>query len=51
MEGHAHGPPPNAYWRKPIEMRACQVVEVADGKTSSIRQYFDIGTLLQQIQG
>lgn len=36
---------------KHIEMRACQVVEVADGKTSSIRQYFDIGTLLQQIQG
>jgi steroid delta-isomerase-like uncharacterized protein len=31
------------------EIRACQVVEVGEGKVKSIRQYFDIGTLLQQI--
>ena len=34
---------------KPIEVRAIQVVDVADGKAKSIRQYFDMGTILQQI--
>ena len=32
-----------------IELRACQIVDVADGKATSIRQYFDLATLLQQI--
>ena len=36
---------------KPIELRACQVIQVADGKTTSIRQYFDVGSLIQQITG
>lgn len=34
---------------KKIELRACQIVEVADGKAKSIRQYFDMSTLLQQL--
>jgi steroid delta-isomerase-like uncharacterized protein len=34
---------------RPIEIRACQVIEVADGKATSIRQYFDMGTILQQM--
>ena len=34
---------------KKIDVPACQVVEVADDKVKSIRQYFDIGTLLEQI--
>ena len=32
-----------------IEIRACQVVEVADGKVQSVRHYFDMATLLQQL--
>ena len=32
-----------------IEIRACQIVDVADGKARSIRHYFDMTTLLQQI--
>lgn len=32
-----------------VELRAVQVVDVADGKAQSIRQYFDMATLLQQI--
>ena len=32
-----------------IDMRACQIVEVADGKVQSIRHYFDMATLLQQL--
>ncbi len=36
---------------RPIELRACQIIEVADGKAKSIRQYFDIDTLVQQISG
>lgn len=32
-----------------IEMRAIQVVEVADGKTRSVRQYFDMATMLAQL--
>ena len=32
-----------------IEIRACQVVEVADGRVQSIRHYFDMATMLQQL--
>ena len=32
-----------------IEIRACQIVEVADGKVQAIRHYFDMATLLQQL--
>jgi len=34
---------------KPIQIRACCVVELAGGKVKSQRQYFDMATLLQQI--
>lgn len=34
---------------KKIEMRAIQVVDVADGKARSIRHYFDMATMLQQL--
>ena len=34
---------------KKIELRAIQVVDVANDKVKSVRQYFDMGTLLQQI--
>jgi steroid delta-isomerase-like uncharacterized protein len=34
---------------KKIEIRACQVVELADGKAKAIRHYFDMSTLLQQL--
>lgn len=34
---------------RPIELRAVQVVDVEDGKAKSIRQYFDMATLLEQI--
>ena|SRR5687768_10241889 len=34
---------------KKIELRGCQVVEVAGDKVKSIRHYFDMATLLQQI--
>ena len=34
---------------KKFELRACQIVEVADGKSRVIRQYFDMATLLQQL--
>jgi steroid delta-isomerase-like uncharacterized protein len=34
---------------RPIEMRACQIVEVADGKTQQIRQYFDMATMMTQL--
>lgn len=34
---------------KKIELRACQIVEVANDRVKSIRQYFDMGTLLEQI--
>ena len=32
-----------------IELRAVQVVDVADGKAQSIRQYFDMATLFDQL--
>lgn len=34
---------------KPIELRACQIIDVVDGKAQQIRQYFDIATLMKQI--
>lgn len=34
---------------KKIEVRACQIVEVAGDKVKSIRHYFDMATMLQQI--
>lgn len=34
---------------KKIELRACQVVQIAGGKAQSMRQYFDMATLLQQL--
>ncbi len=32
-----------------IDVRACQVVKVSDGRVRSIRHYFDMATLLQQL--
>jgi steroid delta-isomerase-like uncharacterized protein len=34
---------------KPIELRSCVVCEMAGEKCRSQRQYFDMGTMLQQI--
>ena len=34
---------------KKIEMRGCQIVDVADGKVRSIRQYYDMATLMSQL--
>lgn len=34
---------------KNFELRACQVVEVADDKVKSVRHYFDMGSLLRQL--
>jgi steroid delta-isomerase-like uncharacterized protein len=34
---------------KKIELRAVQVVDIANDRVKSVRQYFDLGTLLQQI--
>ena len=32
-----------------IEIRACQVIELAGSQTRSIRQYFDIATMMRQL--
>jgi len=40
---------PIAATGKPIDVRACQVVEVAGGQAQSVRQYFDMATLLRQL--
>lgn len=32
-----------------IELRACQVCEIADGKPRMMRQYFDIATMFRQL--
>jgi steroid delta-isomerase-like uncharacterized protein len=32
-----------------IEIRACQVVDVDDGRVQAIRHYFDMATMLQQL--
>jgi steroid delta-isomerase-like uncharacterized protein len=34
---------------KRIELRACQIVGIADGRTRSVRHYFDMATLLAQL--
>jgi ketosteroid isomerase-like protein len=34
---------------KPIEVRACLVIMIMDGKAHSIRQYFDVATLMRQL--
>ncbi len=34
---------------RPIELRACQIVDVVDGKTHRVRQYFDMATLMVQL--
>ena len=34
---------------KKIEIRACQIFEVADEKVRSLRQYFDMATMLAQL--
>ncbi|HEY3202070.1 MAG TPA: ester cyclase [Thermoanaerobaculia bacterium] len=34
---------------KNFEIRACQVVEVANDKVKSVRHYFDMGSLLRQL--
>ena len=34
---------------KSIDVRACQIIELANGKTRSIRHYFDIATMLRQL--
>lgn len=34
---------------KSIDIRACQVVEVKDGKVQSVRHYFDMATMLAQL--
>ena len=34
---------------KSIEIRACQIVEVKDGKVQAVRHYFDMATLLAQL--
>lgn len=34
---------------KKIEIRACQVIEVANDKVQAIRHYFDMMTMLQQL--
>jgi steroid delta-isomerase-like uncharacterized protein len=34
---------------KPFEVRACQVIEVANDKVKAVRHYFDMGNLLKQL--
>jgi steroid delta-isomerase-like uncharacterized protein len=34
---------------KAIDIRACQVIELANGKTRSIHHYFDMATMLRQL--
>jgi steroid delta-isomerase-like uncharacterized protein len=34
---------------KPIEIRACQIVDVKDGKVQTVRHYFDMATMLAQL--
>ena len=34
---------------KTIELPACQVIEIADGKVKSMRQYFDMATIMLQL--
>ncbi len=34
---------------KSFELRACQVIDIVDGKAQSMRHYFDMATMLQQL--
>jgi steroid delta-isomerase-like uncharacterized protein len=34
---------------KRIEIRACQIVDVVDGKVELVRQYFDMATMMRQL--
>ena len=34
---------------KPVELPACQIVRVRDGKVASVKHYFDFLTLLRQV--
>jgi steroid delta-isomerase-like uncharacterized protein len=34
---------------KKIEMRACQIIEVSGAKVQTVRQYFDMATMLRQL--
>jgi steroid delta-isomerase-like uncharacterized protein len=34
---------------KKVELRACEVIEVSDGKVKTLRHYFDLSTLLRQL--
>jgi steroid delta-isomerase-like uncharacterized protein len=40
---------PVAPTNRPISLQGCQVIALRDGQAQSIRQYFDIATLLQQL--
>jgi steroid delta-isomerase-like uncharacterized protein len=40
---------PVAPTHRPIRLQSCQVLGLRNGKAQSIRQYFDIATLLQQL--
>jgi steroid delta-isomerase-like uncharacterized protein len=35
--------------RRSIELRACQILEMANDKVQSVRHYFDMATMLQQL--
>jgi len=35
--------------QKPIQVPACQIIQVKDGKVASFTHYFDFLTLLRQI--
>ena len=34
---------------KKIDVRACQIVELKNGRTRSVRHYFDVATMLSQL--
>jgi steroid delta-isomerase-like uncharacterized protein len=40
---------PIAATGKRIDVRACQIVELKNGRTQSVRHYFDVATMLQQL--
>jgi steroid delta-isomerase-like uncharacterized protein len=52
--GHQTGPLRTAAGEIPatgkaIELRSCQIIDIEDGKAQSIRQYFDMATMLAQL--
>ncbi len=40
---------PIAATGKRIDVRACQIVELKNGRTRSVRHYFDVATMLEQL--